>query len=87
MTYDERLNRILQRLPLPNCPKCGAPMIAENVVADGNPRPMDDAPFPMVWLVCKHNKCGQRLLTRGRNQCATSPDEVLAAFEDELNIR
>ena len=87
MTHDERLDRILQRLNMPNCPKCGAPVIAENIVAGGNPHAVDDAVFPKVWLVCKHNKCGQRLLDAGPNEFAKSHDDVLKAFEEALNIR
>jgi hypothetical protein len=48
---------------------------------------MDDAIFPKVWLVCKVNKCGQRLLNANPTYFASSDDDVLKAFEDALNIR
>ena len=86
MTHNERLERILQRINLLNCPRCGAPVIPENVVADGNRHAMDDAVFPKVWLVCKVNKCAQRLLNVGPTHFVQSYDDVLKAFEAALNI-
>ena len=87
MTDNERLERILQRINLPNCPKCGAPVIVENVVVGGNRHAMDDAPFPKVWLVCKFNKCAQRILNAEPKEFTQSDDDVLRAFEDALNIK
>jgi len=85
--YNDRLERILQRLTLPNCPKCGAVVSVENVVVGGNPHAMDDAVFPKVWLVCKFNKCANHLLDLGADTFAQSQDDVLKAFEEALNIR
>jgi hypothetical protein len=87
MTDNERLERILQRINLPNCPKCGTPVIVENVVVGGNRHAMDDAVFPKVWLVCKFNKCAMRLLSVEPTNFTQSPDDELKALEDALNIR
>jgi hypothetical protein len=87
MTDYDRLERILQRLPISNCPKCNAPLIPDNVKADGNRHSMDDAPLPKVWLVCKVNNCAERLLNANPTDFVQSYDDVLKAFEDALNLK
>lgn len=86
MTDHKRMERILQRLPISNCPQCNAPLIPDNVYADGNRHAMDDAVFPRVWLVCKVNKCAYRLLNAEPTYFIQSYDDVLKALEERLSL-
>ena len=87
MRDSERLERILQRLPQPHCPKCGALVTPAHVVADGNTPAEFYVVSPKVWIVCNVQQCAHRLCTGDPQAFIRSEDDVLLAFEEKFHLQ
>ena len=78
---DERLEPILRRLGLIQCPDCCTPITAENI--GWNPDSEHGDPLPIVYIACK--PCNRRLkvfhIQREGTAFARSRDDAI----EELN--
>ena len=81
--YDARLERILRKYGLTQCPTCRTFLTAANIRVGWNTRAEDDAVFPTIWMTCTN--CGKPVrppvhVTRPDGRFVQSLDEAIEAL-------